>query len=194
MHAASAALTVIALLAATPPAARADAVSDQIAQALDAYGRNDIATTLASLNSAAGLLRQQRGESWHALLPAPPPGWTEDDEETGAAGVSAFGVGSGVLRKYTRDDAAVEISIMAESPLVQTMAEVLRQPTVAEAAGRFVEIGGRRFIFLTSQNAFFTMVADRALVRVQGGPGMTEAALRPFVAAVDFPAIERAAH
>lgn len=191
MRSGLAALTIAALVAAAPIMARADEVTDQIAEAQAAYQKKDLVTAIAALEAAASLMRQDRADAWKALLPAAPAGWTADEAESSAAGASLFGGGTGVTRKYRKGDADVEISILAESPLVQAMSAVIGNPMVAAAAGRVVVIGGRRFTFMTSDNAFVTLVADKVLVRVQGSSGMTDAALRPFVAALDFTAIEK---
>lgn len=191
MRSGLAALTIAALVAAAPIMARADEVTDQIAEAQAAYQKKDLVTAIAALEAAASLMRQDRADAWKALLPAAPAGWTADEAESSAAGASLFGGGTGVTRKYRKGDADVEISILAESPLVQAMSAVIGNPMVAAAAGRVVVIGGRRFTFMTSDNAFVTLVADKVLVRVQGSSGMTDAAIRPFVAALDFTAIEK---
>ncbi len=191
MRSGLAALTLAALVAAAPMLARADEVTDQIAEAEAAYQKKDIVTAIAALDAAVSLLRQARAEAWKALLPAAPAGWTAEEVQTSAAGASLFGGGTGVTRKYLKGDENVEISILAESPLVQAMSAVIGNPMVAAMAGRVVVIGGRRLTFMSSDNAFVTLVADKVLVRVQGSSGLNEAALRPFVTALDFAAIEK---
>ena len=191
MRSGLAALTLAALVAAAPMLARADEVTDQIAEAEAAYQKKDIVTAIAALDAAASLLRQSRADAWKALLPAAPAGWTAEEAQSSAAGASLFGGGTGVTRKYLKGDENVEISILAESPLVQAMSAVIGNPMVAAMAGRVVVIGGRRLTFMSSDNAFVTLVADKVLVRVQGSSGLNEAALRPFVTALDFAAIEK---
>ena len=191
MRAAVAALTIAALVAASPLAARADDVTDQIAEAQAAYAKKDIATAIAALEAAASLLRQQRSDAWKGLLPPAPAGWTAEEAHSSAGGAAMFAGGTGVSRKYRKGGDDVEISILAESPLIQAMSAVITNPLVASMAGRVAVIGGRRFTFITSDNAYVTLVADKVLVRVQGSSGLNDAALRPFVAALDFAAIEK---
>src|SRR3954451_7660744 len=140
-----AALTMAALVAVTPVTAWADEISDQIAEALSAYRKKDVSTAIAALEAAANMLRQERAESWKTLLPAPPAGWTAEEAETSAAGTSLFGGGTGVTRKYAKGDDEVEISIVAESPLVQAMGAMMSNPMIAASAGHVVVVGGRRF-------------------------------------------------
>lgn len=194
MRSGLAALTIAAFVAAAPLTARADDVTDQIAEAQKAYAKKDLVTAIAALEAAAGLVRQQRADAWKALLPPAPAGWTAQEAESSAAGASLFGGGTGVSRKYLKDGENVEISILAESPLVQAMAAVIGNPLIAAAAGRVAVIGGRRFTFVSSDNAFVTLVADKVLVRVQGSSGLNDAAIRPFVTALDFAAIEKLVH
>lgn len=191
MRSGLAALTLAAFVAAAPMTARADEITDQIAEAQAAYQKKDIVTAIAALDAAASLLRQSRADAWKALLPAAPAGWTAEEAQSSGAGASLFGGGVGVTRKYLKGDENVEISILAESPLVQAMSAVISNPMVAAMAGRVVVIGGRRLTFISSDNAFVTLVADKVLVRVQGSSGVNDAAMRPFVAALDFGAIEK---
>ena len=191
MRSALTALTLAALVAVAPALARADDVTDQIAEAQAAYQKKDIPTAIAALEAAASLLREQRADAWKALLPPAPVGWTAEAVESSATGASLFGGGTGVSRKYLKGGENVEISILAESPLIQAMSAIISNPLVASMAGRVAVIGGRRFTFITNDNAYVTLVADKVLVRVQGSSGLNDTAIRPFVAALDFAAIEK---
>src|ERR1700676_2708289 len=73
-------LTISLLIAAvSPPPVWADDVTNQINEALTAYGRKDLPTAIAGLEAALNLMRQSRADTYGALLPAAIPGWTADD-------------------------------------------------------------------------------------------------------------------
>ena len=193
MRAAVAALTIAALVAASPLAARANDVTDQIAEAQAAYAKKDIATAIAALEAAASLLRQQRSDAWKGLLRRRPPAGPRRRRIPAPAAPRCSPAAPGCRANTRKGGDDVEISILAESPLIQAMSAVITNPLVASMAGRVAVIGGRRFTFITSDNAYVTLVADKVLVRVQGSSGLNDAALRPFVAALDFAAIEKLA-
>ena len=98
-------ILLVALLAVATPLslARADDVTDQIHEALTAYGKKDLPTAIAGLQAALNLLRQMRADVYGSLLPAAPQGWTADNVETIAAGLAMAGGGTGASRKSTRE-------------------------------------------------------------------------------------------
>lgn len=175
-----------------PVAVHADDVVDQINEALAAYQRKDVATATIALNAALSLLRQARAESWKDFLPPAPEGWTAQPPE-GSTGAEAAIVGTGTSRKYTNGTDTVEVSLLSDSPMVQALAGILTNPMVASLAGRTLVIDGRPAIYRQEDNSYTTLVADKILVRVTGGPGVTEATLTLFFQAIPFADIEHAA-
>jgi hypothetical protein len=183
-----AASLALPLLLATP--ALADDVTDQVNEGLAAYARKDYAAAITALEAATALLRQARSEVWKVYLPPAPPGWTIDNTTVGAG---TLGIGTSASRKYVQDGQSVEISLMTDSPVMQGLAAVIANPMIAAAAGKTVIIGGRRMNYITVDNSLVAMVGDRVLVRVQGSSGVSEDALRAFVALLPFADIEKAA-
>jgi hypothetical protein len=186
------ALSLIAFAVPLAPAV-ADDVTDQINEAVSAYSRKDVPTAIAGLEAALNLLRQGRADAYGKLLPAPPPGWTADDVETISVGVMIAGGGTGATRKYHQGDSTVTVSIMADSPIMQAMSALASSGVAAAAGLRTQIINGRRMLFTKDDNAFMTILADRILVRVEGG-GVPEATLKQFLTAIDFAAVEKLGH
>ena len=117
--------TLVLLFVATMTiAARADDITDQINEALSAYGRKDLPTAMAGLEAALSLLRQNRADAYGALLPAPPAGWTADDVQTVSLGIAVAGGGTGASRTYHKGDDTITVSILADSPLLQAMSSL----------------------------------------------------------------------
>lgn len=178
-------------LAAFVPAARADEVTDQINEALAAYQKKDMATALAALDAAANLMRQARGDAFKTVLPKPLPGWTAEDAEVNVVAAAIMGGGITASRKYRKDDQQVEVEIIADSPIVQSMSAVLNSPLMAMSGASQVVIGGRRMAYMKDDNAYVTMIADRVLVKISASHGVPDEALRGYVAAMDFTAVEK---
>jgi hypothetical protein len=186
-------LTLAVLLAAAPlSSALADDVTDQINEALSAYGRKDLPTAMAGLEAALNLVRQMHADAYGALLPKPPAGWTADDPEAIAAPVAMAGGGSGATRRYHKGDDTVTVSILADSPLLQVMATLAGSGLGGMGGMRMQIVNGRRTIYMKDDGAYNTMVGDRVLVRVEG-KGQPEDTLKQFLTAVDFAAVEKLA-
>jgi hypothetical protein len=170
--------------------ALADDVTDQINEAVSAYQRKDVTTAIAGLEAALNLLRQGRADAYGKLLPNPPPGWTADDVEAVAVGVMMAGGGTGATRKYHNGDSTVTISVLADSPMLQAMSAIASSGIGAAAGMRTQIVNGRRTLFMKDDNAFTTIVGDHILVRVEG-QGVPEDALKRFLIAIDFTALEK---
>lgn len=186
-------IVTLALLIAAAPllAARADDVTDQINEALNAYNKKDLATAIAGLEAALNLMRQSRADAYGALLPAPPAGWTDDEVETVATGLAVAG-GTGASRRYHKGNDTVTVSILADSPLMQALS-TLAASGIATMGGMRTEIvNGRRTLYLKDDGAFTTFVGDRIMVRVEG-KGLPDTVLKQFLTAVDFAAVEKVA-
>lgn len=184
-------LLPLLIAATTPYSARADDITDQINEALAAYSRKDTQTAIVGLEAALNLLRQSRADTYGALLPAAPAGWTADTVETVSVGAALAGGGVGASRKYHKGGDEVTVSILADSPLLQAMTALAASPIAALGGIRTEIVNGRRAIYIKDDGAFTTIVGDRILVRVEGRD-QPEAVLKQFMTAVDFPAIERA--
>ena len=170
--------------------ARADEVTDKIHQGLTAYGKQDYTTAATALDDASALVRQRSTEMWKAFLPDAPPGWTVESTDVGAG---TLGMGNSASRKYTQDGKGVTITLMTDSPVMQGLAAVLANPMIAAATGKSVMVGGRRFNYVQTDNSFVTLIADRVLLRVKGSDGISEDALKAFLALLNFSEIEKAA-
>jgi hypothetical protein len=184
-------LLPLLIVAAVPYSARADDVTEQINEALTAYGRKDTQTAIAGLEAALNLLRQSRADTYGGSLPAVPSGWTADAVETVSVGAALVGGGVGASRKYHKGGDLVTVSIIADSPLLQAMTALASSGIAALGGMRTEIVNGRRTIYMKDDGAYMTIVADRILVRVEG-KDQPEAVLKQFLAAVDFAAVERA--
>ena len=185
------AAAALLLFAALAPGARGDDVTDQIDEALRAYQNNDAQTAIAALDAAANLLRQARAEAFKKLLPPVPSGWTADDADATAIGAAMLGGGTTASRVYHKDNQRVEVQIIADSPMLQGMAALIGSPLAAAGGLKTVVIGGRRMSYTESDRSYMTLVADRIIVQVSGNTDTPDAAVRSFIAAIDFAAIER---
>jgi hypothetical protein len=175
------------------PGAHADEITDQINEATAAYQKKDLATALAALDAAANLLRQARGDLFKTALPRPLPGWAAEDAEVNVAAAAVMGGGITASRKYQKGDDQITVELMADGPIVASMAALLSSPVLAMGGARQVVISGRRMAYMKDDNAYLSMVADRVLVKISANRGVPDEALRAYVAATDFAAIDKLA-
>ena len=177
----------IAAAVLSPP--RADDITDQINEALNAYGRKDMPTAIAGLEAALNMIWQNRADAYGALLPTPPSGWTADNVETVSAGIAMAGMGTSASRKYHRGSDTVTVSICRFA---------LATGDVRHRGQR--DRGDERHSHPDRQRpphpgpddgVYTTFVGDRVLVRVEG-KGLPEDVLKQFLTVVDFAAVEKA--
>jgi hypothetical protein len=122
-------IIVLLLGIVTASAGHADDVTDQINEALKAYQNHDTQTAIAALEAASSLLRQSRADGLKQLLPPPPPGWTADAPTATSVSVAMLGGGITASRAYHNGSQRVEVQIVTDSPMLQTVAALIgRQP------------------------------------------------------------------
>lgn len=185
--------TLLLVMTATT-GVRADDVTDQINEALKAYQNHDTQTAIAALDAASNLMRQARADGLKKLLPPPPPGWTADAAESTAVSVAMLGGGITASRAYHNGAQRVEVQIVADSPMLQTVAALISSPLGAMGGMKTVVIGGRRMSYTENDKSYMTLVADKVIVRIEGNSDTPDATLKSFIAVIDFAAIEKQVH
>jgi hypothetical protein len=187
-------IAVLLCCIATVSVAHADDVIDQITEALQAYQNHDTQTAITALDAASNLLRQSRADGLKRLLPQPPPGWTADAAESTAVSVAMLGGGITASRAYHNGVQRVEVQIVADSPMLQSLAQLISSPLGAIGGMKTVVIGGRRMSYTENDRTYMALVADKMIVKIQGNADTPDPTLRSFIAAIDFAAIEKQAH
>ncbi len=186
-------IATLLLSIAAVSAAHADDVTDQISEALKAYQNHDTQTAIAALDAATNLLRQSRADGLKKLLPPPPPGWTADPAEATAVSVAMLGGGTTASRAYHNGIQRVEVQLVADSPMLQTLASLISSPLGAIGGMKTVVIGGRRMSYTENDHTYMTLVADKVIVKIDGNSDTPDATLKSFIGLIDFAAIEKAA-
>lgn len=172
--------------------ARADQITDQIHQAEAAYTQRNLAAALTALSTASTLLRQLKAEVWKAVLPDPPPGWTAEDAKILTVGPAVFGGGTSTDRRYRRPGGTVDISVIADSPMLQSVAMLLGAGMLVSGSELLI-LDGQRASYNASENSLQAIVADKVLVKVQGSAGVDKTTLQDFFRSIKLKDIEKAA-
>lgn len=146
-------LTMKAAVTATcllllPMVARADTeseVREAAKEAMELFEKGDLAGAAGQFDYAAQLIRQKKAGDLAGLLPPAPAGWTAEDVETEALGGAIMGGGVHASRLYLRGDDQMELSVMADSPMVQGMAAMVQNPSlIAASGGKLEKVGSHR--------------------------------------------------
>ena len=177
------AVVALGLLALT---ARADDVTDAIDQARDLYDDGQTQAAITQLEFAAQMIRQARGASLAAFLPEPLDGWTAEAADVQSAGAAMFGGGTTVARSYQQAGQHVTISIITDSPLLQSMLMLFSNPVLmASQGGQLQMIQGQQA--LVKPDGVTMVLNNTYLVQVNGGASAAD--FVAYAGAIDLPGL-----
>jgi hypothetical protein len=167
-----------------------DDVLTTIDQAIKQYKAGDLSGAASNVEYAAQLIRQKKSEKMKDLLPRPLAGWQGGEASAQAMGTAVFGGGVTVSRKYSRDKSSVEVEIVSDSPVLQSVMMMLNNPMFAGAGGGNLQtIKGQRAIVKYDPSAkngeINIVVAGRFMVTVKG-QNVKQDELVKYAEAVDY--------
>lgn len=157
-----------AILAATLSGvpAHADAISDTIQSALDAYTAGDIKYATEELAFAQQQLQALKADGLSAFLPEAPEGWTRTINTDMNAGLAMMGGGTGAEATYQGPDQSFTLTITADSPMLGAFAGMFANSAMLAAMGTITRVGREKFV---DQDGTLTGVVDgRILIQSQG--------------------------
>lgn len=153
----------IAVFFAGPAAS--DDVIETIESALQAYKDGDRQYALDELAYATQLLNAMKTEDLSAFLPAAPDGWSREVDTEFASGMSFMGGGIGASADYSGGGDSFSITLMADNPMVASMAPMLANAGLM--GGKMVRVGREKFV--AQDDEIMGLVGNRILVQVSGG-------------------------
>ncbi len=180
-------LGVVALvLLGLVSSSRADDVSDAVAEAAKAYAAGDLATAKQSLDLASQLVAQKQADALAKLLPEPPSGWTAEPVDA-TAGMAGF-LGGGLIlkRSYERGEKAVELQLMANSPILGSMAPLFANVQLLGGMGKVFRQKGR--VAVLTNEGEIQLVVGKTFVTLTGSGA--EADKRAILDLIDLDAID----
>lgn len=125
----------------------ADDIKEAIEDGMKAYDEGDYKEAATSLEIAVQMIREMRGGNMTQLLPEPLDGWTADEASSETMGAAMFGGGTTLERNYSKDNSEVTISIVGDSPMIQSMGMLFNNPMLASGSGmKFKKINGERVL------------------------------------------------
>jgi hypothetical protein len=168
-------LTLLAFVAGALLAGpcRADDVTDSINEALQQYKAGHYSDAAGTLDYAAELVRQKRGQSLRSYLPEPLGGWTAEESTSQAFGTAMFGGMVSAERRYEKGDGSITVKIVTDSPLLQSMIMMFANPMIAGMSGSEVlRIKGQKALIHYAvderKGELNVVVSNKFLVSVEG--------------------------
>ena len=187
----------LALSVAAP--AGADDITDQLDTARTEYDSGDLRKAVQTLQFAVASIQEKINLDLLKLLPEPLDGWRADEPQAQSAGMAAMITGTSLTRRYFRDDGAeVEISIMADSPLMPMMTMMLSNPMMMQTNPnmRIYNHNGQRGMIQHEKNSdsweISLLVANKILVKVDGSGLKDQESVEAYLNAIDMDAMTKA--
>lgn len=161
----------------------ADAISDALKAAQDAYSAGDLAKTSEQITMAVQAIGATQSTMLAALMPPAPDGWTRTDTADFTKSFGILGGGAGAEATYASADGATsfKMSMIADNPMVASMGAMLGNTQMMAMMGKVVKVGEQSL--LSQDNQLSTLVNSRVLFQAEGG---TEAVMLPLVQKIDF--------
>lgn len=179
-----------------PAVSLADEVTDQIQSGLEAYEQQDLQGAISDLNYAVAQIQEMVNAANAQLLPEPLDGWTADEVENAGAAMSMLGGGTNMTRRYRRGVETVEINIIANSPWVMSMMQMMGNPMLMANSPnmkpyRYKRLKGMKDTS-NGQIEITLAVVGQIMVKVSGQNLADEAPLVEYLDTMDFAQIQQA--
>lgn len=168
-------------------------IQQAIEEGQKAYQAGLLSQAAAQFDYVATLIRQQQAAGMGELFPAPLDGWQAEEVSSQAGSAAFFGGGINASRVYRMGDKRLEIVITKDSPLLQTMAMLFTNPSMAAMGGYQVKrIQGQTAMFKEegSTMELQMLIANRLLLQLNG-QGISEAELNAYADAIDYQALTK---
>lgn len=182
--------TLVALPLLLTSSTLADKVTDPIDTALKAYKEKDYKTALEELKYASAELQKLDTAENNKLLPEVLEGWTRTIEEnSGQLAMNMLGGGQMIKAEYTHENERIEIQIVANSPLISTVAMMINNPMFSNAKGtepfRYKRIKGIKEKEGTNTNITLLM-AGQIMIKLEGDSLQDDKVLETYLDKMDM--------
>lgn len=140
-----------------------------IQEAETAWQAGEIAHARRALEQATRSVAAKHIQALFGFLPAAFDGWTASDSEAADGSLVALGGGITLDRTYSNDATDVRIEILADSDIVEQMAEMYADLPSLAAMGMATEtIGGETAIVEPGGEKYLFLIDKRTMVTVSG--------------------------
>lgn len=174
-----------AILCVFPLSALADPVVDALDAAKAAYEAGDLGKAIDETGEATSAMQLKQSEALAVFLPDAPDGWTKTINPDMAAGLAYVGGGSGVEASYQNDAVTFSISMIADSPMLESMLPMFQDPNMLAMMGEVVTIGDQAFI-KSAETEMMTAIGSNLMLTASGADPAT---MTPLLEGINFAAL-----
>lgn len=201
MRKAAVVLLVVVLGFVWVQGALADEISDTIETAKKLYQDGKYSEASSELQFAVNQIQNLQAEQLKKLLPDALPEWTAEEASASVGSMGFFGGGGlSVSRSYTKEDTreSIEIQILTDSPLLQSMTMFLTNPmmTTAQPDTKLVRIKGEKavekFSAQRKDGELSVVLEGKTLITVKGRRITDKEILHKYMEILDFDAVKKA--
>ncbi|MBD3794024.1 MAG: hypothetical protein IE889_07710 [Campylobacterales bacterium] len=181
-------LTIIGLSVISTPYLIADEVTDILEESITAYKEGDYVQVKENLTYVLELLKQKKGESLKTILPEALNGWQAEEATSETAGAGMLGGGTNVSRVYKKDKSEITVSIVTDSPLMQSIGMMMSNPMFA-SGGKLTRINREKAMVkyeTDRKSGELTLVYENQYLISVKGDEVTEEELVEYAKAIDL--------
>lgn len=162
--------------------AEAGEATEVIQEALQAYNNEDLNGTADALNEALAIVMQEKAAKMETKCPKALDGWEKQKTVSNSAGAAVFGGGTVTECNYRNGKNKVTISFTSDSPMLQSMMMMFKNPMFATAGGgkvKRIKADGKKRKTIIKYNeqrksGEITSVFENILVTVKGKASQDE--------------------
>lgn len=175
---------------ALPSLALADEITDAVAEAISAYQDGQYSEAASQLDYASGLIRQKKAEAILAVFPEPLSGWSAGEAESKASGSMMLGGGISANRTYRKGDISVDISLVMDSPMLQSMMGMFNNPSlITMNGGKLIKIQGHKAMLTATDNPQIILIVDGNAMFTLKATGASDEDLTDYGEALNLAAL-----
>ncbi len=179
---------------------QADEISDTIDRAKKLYQEGKYSEASSELQYAVSQIQNLQAEQLKKLLPDPLPEWTTEEASVSAGPMGFLGGGVTVSKTYNKEDTGefIEVQILSESPLLQTVLMFLTNPMMlaGQPDTKLVRVKGQKalekFSAKDKEGELSVVLEGKTLITVKGSEITHKNILYKYMDKIDFGAIKKA--
>ncbi len=181
-------LVTIAICSLMTSMVSADDFTTSLDNARQAYEKGDMDLAREELGIATQFLGQIRAKNLQKLLPEALPGWKRElGESDSNAGLAMMGGGTTASASYSKGDQDVSINIVADSPMIASMAMIFSNPAIGGKQGQIKRLAGQKAM-VNGEGEITALVDNRVMVTVDGNA--TAADREAYFSAINFKSLK----
>lgn len=176
-----------------------DEITNQLDRARTEYDSGALRKAIQTIRSAVTGIREKINRDLLKLLPEPQEGWQADAPQVRSTGMATMLAGTNLSRRYSRADGAeVEISVMADSPLMPMMSMMLSNPMLIQMDPdtKSYTYAGQPGVIKHGKDSdkweISLLVAEKILIKVDGKGLRDKEGMVAYLGVLDFDAIQQA--